>query len=155
MKRVLDVSAIIVVSLLLWPAAAGAQNTATVTGAGTGKFGNGPAVLGVRLQTVEFGQGVVIRPDGTATGDFEGRLLGLSVLGVPQTLTVEGKVISGAVLARGSVTFTGTASVALNGTPLLSGVTVRITTTSQGLQVNLGATALPSVRLTAGGLTID
>ena len=49
----------------------------------------------------------------------------------------------------------GTASVTLNGTPLLSGVVLRVTTTLQGLQLSPGKTTLPSVRLTAGGLIID
>jgi hypothetical protein len=62
----------------------------------------------------------------------------------------------GGNLNQGQVSFSGTASVYLgDGAPVLSGAAFSVTTTPHGLQLSLGLTALPGVRLTAGGVTID
>lgn len=100
---------------------------------------SGATLYGVQLQNLEFGQGIVILPDGSAIGDFQTLLLGTSPLGQPQNLNVEGKVSSGSVQVNGSVTFGGTASVDLgNGTPPLTGVPFSVTAIMEGLQLVIG-----------------
>src|SRR3989442_929135 len=94
----------------LAPAPAAAQD-AGVTGAAEAAFPNGAAFNGVPLKGLTLGQGMFIAPDGTATGQFQAVLLGTSLLGTPQNVTVEGEVGGGAVGADRSATFSGTGTV--------------------------------------------
>ena len=122
MNRLLVAAAMLVVALALWPVPAPAQSETVVTGAGAGLLAGSAVLYSVRLQSLEFGQGVILQEDGSAIGDFQSLLLGTSLLGQPQTLTVEGTVSSGSVRADGSVIFGGTATVDLGlGTPPLRG----------------------------------
>jgi hypothetical protein len=156
MKRLLVAAAILVVALALWPVPAPAQSETAVTGAGEGLFAGSAVLHSVRLQSLEFGQGVVILQGGSAVGDFQSLLLGTSLLGQPQTLTVEGKVNSGSVKADGSVIFGGTATVDLGtGTPPLTGIPFSVTATTQGLRLRISTTTLPAGTLTAGSITIE
>ena len=74
-------------------------------------FPNGATFNGVPLRGLTLGQGMFIAPAGSATGQFQAVLLGSSLLGTPQNITVEGEVSSGSVAADGSATFSGTATV--------------------------------------------
>jgi hypothetical protein len=156
MNRLLGLAAMLVVALALWPVPAPAQSETVVTGAGEGLFSGSAVLHSVRLQSLEFGQGVIILQDGSATGDFQSLLLGTSLLGQPQTLAVEGKVSSGSVKADGSVIFGGTATVDLGlGTPPLTGIPFSVTATTQGLRLRISTTTLPAGTLTAGSITIE
>lgn len=156
MKRLLWLAALLVVAMVLWPTAAPAQSETAVTGAGEGHFSGSAALFGIRLQSLEFGQGVVILRNGSATGAFYSLLLGTSLLGQSQNISVEGKVSSGAVGANGSVTFDGTATVDLGaGTASPTGVPFSVTATTQGLQLRINTTTLPAGTLTEGSITIE
>ena len=127
-----------------------------MTGAGAGLLAGSAVLYSVRLQSLEFGQGVILQEDGSAIGDFQSLLLGTSLLGQPQTLTVEGTVSSGSVRADGSVIFGGTATVDLGlGTPPLRGIPFSVTATTQGLRLRMSTTTLPTGTLTAGSITIE
>jgi hypothetical protein len=156
MNRLLGLAAMLVVALALWPVPAPAQSETAVTGAGEGLFSGSAVLYSVRLQNLEFGQGVIVLEDDTAIGDFQSLLLGTSLLGQPQTLTVEGTVSSGSVRADGSVIFGGTATMELGiGTAPLRGIPFSVTATTQGLRLRGGQTTLTTGTLTAGSITIQ
>jgi hypothetical protein len=156
MNRFLVAAAILVVALALWPVPAPAQSETAVTGAGAGIFSGSAVLYSVRLQSLEFGQGVIILEDGSATGDFQSLLLGTSLLSQPQNLTLEGTVSSGSAKADGSVIFGGTATVDLGlGTPPLRGIPFSVTATTQGLRLRINTITLPVGTLTAGSITIQ
>src|SRR5207249_2404720 len=58
-----------------------AQRETVATGAGEGIFPSGAALNGIPLNGLQFGKGVDIPGDGSATGDFHALLLGTSLLG--------------------------------------------------------------------------
>jgi hypothetical protein len=96
-----------------------------------------------------------IAQDGSATGQFQAVLLGSSLLGTPQNITVEGEVSSGSVPAEGSATFSGTATVDMgDGTLPLAGVPFTVTVSAGSLGLILNAVALPTATVTAGSITI-
>jgi hypothetical protein len=154
MHRFISLAAILIAALAFWPVPA--QSDTAVTGAGAGLLSNSIWLYGITLQSLQFGQGVVILEDGSATGDFQSLLLGTSLLGKLLSLNVSGKARHGTVNADGSVTFDGTATVKLGtNTTLLTGVPFSVTTTTQGLQLRLDKAMLPLGKLTAGGITIE
>ena len=137
------------------PAPAAAQDAAGVTGAAEAAFPNGAAFNGVPLKGLTLGQGMFIAPDGSATGQFQAVLLGTSLLGTPQNVTVEGEVRGGSVAADGSATFSGTATVDMgDGTLPLPGVPFIVTVSAGSLALILNAVALPTATVTAGSITI-
>src|SRR3989454_6260976 len=84
------------------------------------------------------------------------RSLGLSALGQPQDISVEGEATSGAVKADGSSTFSGTCTIDMGGgTPPLTGVPFTVTSTTNSLLLILGGTTLPTASVTAGSITIQ
>src|SRR2546429_8732097 len=92
---------------LMAPAPAAAQD-AGVTGAAEAAFPNGAAFNGVSLKGLTLGQGLFIGPDGSATGQFQAVLLGTSLLGAAQNITVEGEGRGRSVAADGGTTLSGT-----------------------------------------------
>ena len=138
------------------PANVLAAGDTTVIGAGAGVYPSGTQLSGITLSGLQFGQGVLIFADGSADGDFDAVLLGTSILGASQNITVEGKVTAGAANADGSVTFSGTATVDMgDGTLPAVGVPLTVTATTEGLQLTLGASILPLAALTAGTISIE
>src|SRR2546428_6026529 len=138
------------------PANVLAAGDTTVIGAGAGVYPSGTQLSGITLSGLQFGQGVLIFADGSADGDFDAVLLGTSILGASQNITVEGKVTAGAANADGSVTFSGTATVDMgDGTLPAVGVPFTVTATTEGLQLRLGASILPLAALTAGTISIE
>jgi len=136
------------------PAPAAAQD-AGVTGAAEAAFPNGTAFNGVPLKGLTLGQGMFIAQDGSAAGQFQAVLLGTSLLGTPQNVTVEGEVRGGSVGADGSATFSGTATVDMgDGTLPLAGVPFAVTVSAGSLGLILNAVALPTATVTAGSITI-
>ena len=139
---------------LIAPAPVAAQDTG-VTGAAEAAFPDGAAFNGVPLKGLTLGQGMFIAQDGSAAGQFQAVLLGTSLLGTPQNVTVEGEVRGGSVGADGSATFSGTATVDMgDGTLPLAGVPFAVTVSAGSLGLVLNAVALPTATVTAGSITI-
>src|SRR5437899_3085898 len=146
--------AILGLASLLAPAQAAAQDTG-VTGAAEATFPDGAAFNGVPLKGLTLGQGMFIAQDGSATGQFQAVLLGTSLLGSAQNITVEGEVRGGSVGADGSATFSGTATVDMgDGTLPLPGVPFTVTASAGSLGLILNAVALPTATLSAGSITV-
>ena len=136
------------------PAPVAAQD-AGVTGAAEAAFPDGATFNGISLKGLTLGQGMFIAPDGSATGQFQAVLLGTSLLGTPQNVTVEGEVRGGSVAADGSATFSGTATVDMgDGTLPLPGVPFIVTVSAGSLALILNAVAFPTATVTAGSITI-
>ena len=139
---------------LLAPAPVAAQD-AGVTGAAEAAFPNGAAFNGVPLKGLTLGQGLFITQDGSTTGQFQAVLLGTSLLGAAQNITVEGEVSGGSVGADGSATFSGTATVDMgDGTLPLPGVPFTVTASAGSLGLILNAVALPTATVSAGSITV-
>src|SRR5438034_941354 len=133
-----------------------AQRETVATGAGEGIFPSGAALNGILLNGLQFGKGVDIPGDGSATGDFQALLLGTSLLGQPQKINIVGQASSGSVNPDGSAIFAGLSTVDMgDGTAPLTGVPCSVTATTQGLRLILGNTSLPAATLTAGRITIQ
>jgi len=137
------------------PAPAAAQDAAGVSGAAEATLPDGATFNGIPLRGLTLGQGLFIAPDGSATGQFQAVLLGTSLLGAAQNITVEGEVGGGSVGADGSATFSGTATVDMgDGTLPLPGVPFTVTASAGSLGLILNAVALPTATVTAGSLTV-
>jgi len=147
-------AAIVGLASVMAPAPVAAQDTG-VTGAAEAAFPNGAAFNGVPLRGLTVGQGMFIAQDGSATGQFQAVLLGSSLLGTPQNITVEGEVGGGSVGADGSATFSGTATVDMgDGTLPLPGVPFTVTVSAGSVGLILNAVALPTATLSAGSITV-
>jgi len=139
----------------LLPTPGAPPTSASVTGTGAGVFPAGAQYGGLTLSGSRFGNGLVINPDGTASGDFQTNLLGTTLLGVRREITVEGLVQTGALNQDGSVTFEGSSSVDLGAGSLpLGGVPFRVTMGALGIELVLGTTNLPTQTLSVGGVSI-
>ena len=76
--------------------------------------------------------------------------------GVPQEITVEGKVSEGSVAADGRATFSGTASLDWgDGAPPLPSVAFTVTAAADGVVLKIDSITLPAATLTAGAVTIE
>src|SRR5205823_3590495 len=107
-----------------------AQRETVATGAGEGIFPSGASLNGILLNGLQFGKGVDIPGDGSATGDFQALLLGTSLLGQPQKMNIVGKASSGSVNPDGSAIFAGLSTVDMgDGTAPLTGVPYSIKAT--------------------------
>ena len=149
-------AAILGLASLTAPAPAAAQDATGVTGAAEASFPSGATFNGLPLTGLTLGQGVVIALDGSATGQFQAVLLGTSLLGTPQNVTVEGEVSNGSVAVGGSATFSGIATVDMgDGSVPLVGVPFTVTASTGSLGLILGATALPTATLTAGSISVQ
>jgi len=139
------------------PAHVVAQDDATgVTGAAEATLPRGATFNGVALSGLTVGQGIFVARDGSATGNFQAVLRGISLLGTPQSVTVEGEIQNGFVRADGTASFNGTATVEMgDGTLPLLEVPITVTASTGSLGLILGATELPTATLTAGSITIE
>lgn len=151
---------VMALTLLAVPAVAHQVTAVTVTAAAKGSFPSGTTYNGVPLSSVQFGTGVEIPGDTSATGEFQATLLGTSTNGQPQNIVIEGKASSGSSGA-GTATFSGTCSVNMgDGSTPSQNVpfTVTITTDSAGsgtLALTLGTTKLPTATVNEGSITIE
>jgi hypothetical protein len=158
MKRLLI--AVAVAMVITAPSGSGtilaASGETDVTGAGDGVFPGGAALAGVSLSGSQFGLGVIIYADGSAVGEFQSLLLGTSLLGASQNISVNGKVTTGAVNSIGSVTFGGTCTVDMgDGTLPTAGVPFSVTLSTDGMTLLIGTTTLPAQTLSPGSVTIE
>jgi len=147
-------STMLVAALAVAPPAIG-QDETVVTGAGAGIFPGNPALYGISLNGLQFGLGIIIAGDGSASGDLEALLPGTTLLGQARTIAVEGRVITGSLNVDGSATIAGVSRVDLgDGSPSLLDVPFSAVVTTQGTQLTLGLTALPVAGLTEGVIDI-
>jgi hypothetical protein len=155
-RLVFGLYAMLGLASVLLPAPIAAQAAEVrVTGAGEAAFPSGAAFNGVSLRGLELGQGVLIAPDGSASGHFHATLSGTSFLGLPQAIIVEGKVNQGSV-ESGGVSFNGIATVDIgDGTAPLLDVAFYVTASTGTVQLVLGGTTLPAATLTGGSITIE
>ena len=141
--------------VLLWSPVEAQSADGLTAGAGAGVYPSGTTFNGVPITGLRFGIGVALPANGTVSGQFQTVLLGLSALGQPQDISVEGEATSGAVNADGSSTFSGTCTIDLgNGTPPLTGLPFTVTSTTNSLLLILGGTSLPAASVAAGSITI-
>src|SRR5438874_12278096 len=139
---------------ILAPVPAAAQDTG-VTGAAEATFPNGATFNGISLKGLTLGQGLFIGQDGSATGQFQAVLLGTSLLGAAQNITVEGEVSGGAVGADGSATFSGTATVDMgDGTLPLPGVPYKVTAPAGSLGLIPHPDPFPTPAVSTGRLCV-
>src|SRR5438132_13335763 len=89
-------------SLVALPPVAAQTGPSGITGAAEGILPSGATFNGVSLSGLTAGQGILIAPDGSATGQFQAVLLGRSLLGTPQNVVMEGEVQNGSFGADGS-----------------------------------------------------
>ena len=126
----------------------------SVTAAGRGTFAAGAALGAVALHGLELGSGVLIDPDGSASGNFHAVLQG-TTLGSARELTIEGTVSGGSIGADGRATFSGTASFDFgDGTPPLPAVPFQVTAGADGLVLVIDSTTL-TAGLPSGGISIE
>jgi hypothetical protein len=145
---------VLVLGIILLPASGFGQDTG-VTGAGEVTLPVLTLVSGIPITALDFGMGVFIPGDGTATGHFQATLLGIDLLGLLSlSIEVEGDASTGSISA-GSRTFSGMATVdLLDGTlPLTMPFTV--TATASSVLLTLGVIPLPLSPLTTGSITIQ
>jgi hypothetical protein len=157
MKRLICLCVIVLGAVPLAPTQVIAEaEPSSVTGAAEGLFGAGAAMAGVKLDGLQLGTGVFINANGVAAGAFHAVLLGISLLGQPQEIAVDGKVSAGAVAADGSASFSGSAIVNMgDGSVPLPGVPFRVIASTGILHLILDATNLSPATLTAGSITIE
>ena len=151
------VATLVAVAIVLpWRPVAAQSSDGLTAGAGAGVYPSGTTFNGVPITGLRFGIGIALPANGTVSGQFQTVLLGLSALGQPQEISVEGEATSGAVNADGSSTFSGTCTIDMGGgTPPLTGVPFTITSTTNSLLLILGGTTLPTASVTAGSITIQ
>jgi hypothetical protein len=126
-----------------------------VSGAGEATLPEGVSFYGIALSGMQLGQGVLIAADGSAVGQFHAVLSGTSVLGLPQEVTVQGEVNTGAANGDGIVTFSGSATLSMgDGSVPVAGVPFSVTTSPEGVQLVVDGATLPQANLTAGSITI-
>src|SRR5438552_2074256 len=105
MRRLAMLPAVLLVMAILWPEPTGAQTQTSVTGAGAGVFPSGASLVGVSLQALKLGMGLTIA-GGAATGQFQTTLTGVSVLGLEQSIQIEGNATAGS-LGTNTAIFSG------------------------------------------------
>ena len=149
------VAALLAIGFVPKPGAA-ASESGTVTAAARCSFAQAAEFQSVSLSGIDVGTGVSIEPDGSASGPFSAVLLGHSLLGQPQQITIEGQALQGAIAPNGKAFFSGLATLNLgNGTPQLSGVPFTVATTSNSLLLTIDSTVFPTVGVTAGTISIE
>src|SRR5437899_10554852 len=110
------------------PAPVAAEDVAGVTGAGEAIFSGGATVSGLSLSGLTLGQGVSLAQDGSAMGQFQAVLVGASLIGVHENVTVDGEERNGCVVGAGRARCSGTATLdRCGGTGPLPGVPVTVT----------------------------
>lgn len=127
-----------------------------ITGTADGIFPAGSILGTVTLDGLQLGTGVIVEPDNSAVGTFHVVLIGRSLLGGRQEITVEGKVNQGTVDENGTGSFSGIASIDFgDGAPLHPGVPFSVTTSASSLILAIESTTLPAASLTGGSVTIE
>ena len=147
---------LLLLASLVTPLSTRAEGTSrSVTGVVQGAFPSGTRLASITLNQLEIATGVFIEPDSTAAGTFSAVLLGRSILGETQEVTIDGKVLQGVVNVDGRSSFSGIARLDLgNGGPSLTGIPFNVETTAEGVVLTIEGTNLQST-FTGGSLTIE
>ena len=132
-----------------------ASESGTLTGAAHGTFTSGAIFNSITLAGFDVGTGVFIEPDGSANGSFNAVLSGRSLLGQVQQITIDGKVLKGAITPDGRACISGIATVSLGGLPLLRGVPFSVTTTGNDVLLSVGSTVFPAAQVTKGVISVE
>lgn len=147
----------LVVICALWSSSAIAQTASPgVTGGGTATFTTATSYNGVALSGLDFGTGLEIPGDTSATGNFHATLQGTA----GQSISVDGHASSGSTPADGSATFSGTCTVDMgNGSAPSTGVAFTVKAVPDGsgkgtLTLTLGTAKLAAATIQDGILSI-
>jgi hypothetical protein len=133
-----------------------ASESGTVTGAARTAFTSAASFNSITLSGCDLGTGVFIEPDGSASGSFSAVLLGRSLLGQPQQIVIDGKVLEGAITPDGRAHISGIATINLgNGLLSLQGIPFRVTTATNSVLLTVGSTVLPAAQVTAGTISVE
>jgi hypothetical protein len=160
MRQISILSAVMLTIMALWPSPSFAQSDTSVTGAAGGIYPPGTTLNGVPINGLKTGFGLVIASDGSASGQFHTLLLGISLLGQKQNISVNGNADTGSQAAGNIATFSGKCTIDMgDGSPPTPTVpfTVTVTTNSsdQGsLGLLLGLTTLPDATINSGSMNI-
>ena len=125
-----------------------------VTGGGNATFTAATAYAGIALSALDFGAGIEIPGDTSATGHFHTTLQGNNA-----AIEVDCRVSAGSIAANGSSTFSGTCTVNLGNGSAPSTVAFTTVAVPDGngrgtLTLTLGSSQLPSAAIQDGTLTI-
>ena len=145
---------VLILAIILLPASVFGQTIPGVAGAGTGAFPLGTIFSGVPLSALQFGIGAFIPGDSTAAGELQATLLGVSLLGQPLSMELDGHATNGTLNADGSRTISGTATLNLgDGSPILTNVPFTATANATAILLAIENTNLPAVPLSGGTIT--
>jgi hypothetical protein len=125
-----------------------------LAGAASGTFPSGAAFAGIPLSGSTLGLGVIVDSAGGAVGDFAIVLEGTSLLGEPQSITLEGKPTAGLADASGSTSFSGVGTLDMGDGSVPVSVPFSATVTGGALELTIGTTALPTQTLSAGSIYV-
>jgi hypothetical protein len=151
---------ILFVVLLAIAGSAYAQSDTSATTAAQGTYPDGTSFNGVPINALQIATGSVVAAAGTAEGHLAISLKGFSLLGAPQTISIDAEASGGSRAAANVATISGTCSIDMgDGTPPVTGVpfvaTITVNADSQGsVGLVLGGTALPAATIDGGSMTI-
>lgn len=143
----------------LWLASGVALAADGVSGAGSAGLPAGTVFQDVELAGLTFAVGANWDEAGAVTGQLHVTLLGDDAAGSAREITVEGEISGGELLADGTATVSGEASIdADDGSPLETGVPFEALLSSPdggpaSLVLTLDGQTLPAASLVSGGVT--
>jgi hypothetical protein len=154
--HIMRATMILLTGLAILPAVAFGQDTPGVTGAGAASFPAGTLYAATPISALQFGMGVFVPGDGSASGHVLVTLMGTSLLGVPIEIELDGEATAGVINPDGSGMVSGNGSLNLgDGLPPLTGVPYIITATASTLSLIINSITLPLVPLSDGVITIQ
>lgn len=142
-----------IAALVTTSAATVVTEGSTVTGTAQGIFPAGSTLGGVTTDSLQLATGVIIDPSSSAAGHFHALLKGNTLLGTPQEITVEGKVMQGSRDETGAIRFTGIATLG-DGAALRTGVPFSVAIKPGSLTLTIGETSLPAT-LIEGSMSLE
>ena len=130
-----------------------AQTTTSVASAGAGSYEAGTTFEGVSITGMRFGIGVDLPGDGSAIGQVQ-----LTLVGVSQEIVMEGEASTATMDASGTITIFGLSTVDMgDGSPPTTGVAFAVDVDPSGpgaVTVSIGATMMPPAPVIAGMLQL-
>ena len=134
-----------------------AAASSQASGSGVGTFTPSTSYNGVALSGLDFGMGIEIPGDTSATGNFHATLQGTG----GQAIGVDGHASGGSIAGDGSATFSGTCTVDMgDGSTPSTGVTFTVTAAPNAsgggtLTLTLGSTRLTPASIQDGTLSVS
>jgi hypothetical protein len=149
-------SVVLAAGVFMFPRQAAAVVQTEASGAGAGIFPGGANYATVELAGGSFGLSALLYNTGAAKGDVYAQLNGSSLIGLDQSITVIAQLTTGTLNPDGSVTLNGTASIDMgDGTPESTGIAFVAVASATGIQMTLGASALPTLPKSDGWIIIE